>query len=83
MIGGHWDAVWAAWAVLVAASFALIEGRAIGTHHYDRTLSERLRAWLGLGPRRPWRHVAAWLFLTALGAFCTWFAAHIVGGWGA
>ncbi len=78
-----WDGYWAAWMVLVAMSFAWLEGSALADHQPDRTLTRRLRAWLGLAPRRPWRHVTALLFLVAVGGFAAWFAAHIVGGWGA
>lgn len=75
----HWDIPWAIWAATTLITFGVIETAALLHHHPDRTLSERLRAWLGIAPHRPWRGAGIAAFL----AFFVWFVPHILAGWGA
>ena len=63
---GNWADVWLAWLIAALASFLAIELTAVFTHRMDRTLSERLRAWLGIQPIRPWRKLATVLFASLL-----------------
>lgn len=68
--------IWAVWLALVLGTFFALEVPAIANTVEGDTLSERLRAWLGIRPRRWWRVIGAWLFLGFLG----WFAVHILTG---
>lgn len=75
-MNGHWDITWAVWLLFTLGSFGLIEGDALVTNHVDRTLSDRLRAWLGIRPRKWWRFIGATIFITFMG----WFGPHILLG---
>jgi len=62
-----WHTIWLIWIFAALGSFLAIELTAVFTHRMDRTLSERLRAWLGIQPIRPWRKLASVLFASVLG----------------
>jgi hypothetical protein len=72
----HWDIPWLAWLVATLASFGLIEASALIHRRPDRTLSDRLRAWLGISPRRPWIGAGLAVFI----GFFVWFIPHVVAG---
>ncbi|MBE1608164.1 hypothetical protein [Actinopolymorpha pittospori] len=57
-------------------SFLALEIPAIRNKVVGDTLSERLRAWLGLNPWRKWGVAGAWSF----GGFIVWFHFHILTG---
>ncbi len=60
---------WIAWGVV----FVALETWALVSKREGATLSEHLRAWLGIRPVRQWRIVGASLVI----GFCLWFAWHI------
>lgn len=73
----HWDTPWALWVAGTLLSFAFIESAALIHHRPDRTLSDRLRSWLGIVPHRPWRIAGTAVF----SGFLFWFLVHIVFGY--
>lgn len=75
-MNAHWDITWGAWAAGTLVSFGIIEAAALIHHHPDRTLSDRLRAWLGIDPRRRWVSLGVAAFL----GFFAWFIPHILLG---
>lgn len=70
----NWPVIWAVWAGLFVASFAVFETWALITKEKGDTLSESIRAWLGIRPVRHWRMVTS----AALLGFLIWFGWHIV-----
>lgn len=81
-----WDWIvenyWAAFLALAAAGFAIWEGVALAARRTDRTLSYKIREWLGIDPQRPHRVAASVVFVLLLVGFVAWFIPHIVFGWG-
>jgi hypothetical protein len=73
-----WAITWIIWLGSATASFLAIELTAIITHRMDRTLSERIRAWLGIYPIRPWRRLAGVLFSMILLSLVGLFVWHIL-----
>jgi len=74
----HWDLIWIIGLVAALAYFLLIELTAIFTRRMDRTLSKRLRAWLGIFPVRPWRKLGGLLFAVGLGGGSVVLIWHIL-----
>ena len=70
------DLIWGVWLAAVIGSFFALEIPAIRNKVVGDTLSERLRAWLGLNPWRKWGVAGAWFF----GGFMVWFLFHILTG---
>lgn len=70
-----WALFWACWLGAVAASFAAAETVAIIK---GETLSEVIRRWLGVDPRKSRRAVAVPLFVAAVAGFAAWFIPHII-----
>jgi len=64
---------WIAWAGVSVAGFAVLEGHAVRSQKFDRTLSVHSRRLLGIRPRKPW-HVAGRLVFAG---GCLWLAQHI------
>jgi hypothetical protein len=64
---------WIAWAGVSAAGFAALEGHAVRTGKFDRTLSVHSRRLLGIRPRKRW-HVAGRLVFAG---GCLWLAQHV------
>lgn len=74
----HWDLIWQIGLISALLYFVIVEGVAIATHRMDRTLSERLRAWLGIYPVRPWRKLGGLLFAVGLGGGAVVLIWHIL-----
>lgn len=68
------NTVWLAWAGITLGSFAILEAVALLNHTEGDTLSERIRAWLGIYPVKHWRLAAS----GALVGFLIWFGWHIL-----
>ena len=68
------NTAWAVWAGLFALSFAVLEGWALLNRRDGDTLSDQIRAWLGIYPVKHWRLAGA----GALLGFLLWFGWHIV-----
>lgn len=66
-----WNGVWAGWLALF-----LVEELWAAWARTGGTLSERLWAWLGISPRRPWRQAR----IGAAGLFLVEFGLHVVSG---
>lgn len=66
-----WNGVWGGWFGLF-----LVEELWAAWARTGGTLSERLWAWLGIRPRRPWRQAR----IGAAGLFLVEFALHVVSG---
>lgn len=71
-----WEIGWIVWAAFTLASFAVLEWLTI---RRGQTLSANLRRWMGVEPRKPWRHIGIATFVGAVLAFVAWFIPHIVG----
>lgn len=74
-----WHVLWITWILTSLGSFLAIELTALATHRMDRTLSDNLRAWLGIEPIKPWRKLGGVLFATVLGGAVSVLIWHIVG----
>lgn len=70
--------VWIAWLAVTGLSFAGFETVALVDRRSGDTLSENIRSWLGIEPKRPWRRIAIPVFIGALLTFVAWFIPHIV-----
>lgn len=70
-----WETGWIVWAVVTGGSFAVMEWLTLRRHE---TLSETLRRWLGVAPRKPWRRVGVPAFVAVVLGFAAWFIPHIV-----
>ena len=70
---GTADIAWVIWIAVLIISLVALE--IWGLRRPGGTLSERLRAWLGVTPHKPWR---VWGIAVLLGALA-FFAYHIVG----
>jgi hypothetical protein len=85
-VNGNWSTVWALWLFSIgsaaAISFAVIEGTALATHRSDRTLTFRIREWLGIEPYRPGRKWTVITFSAVILGSALWFFLHIVFRWG-
>lgn len=69
--------LWGIWAVIVIVSFGALEAWAIlGKSGEPKTLTEILRRWMGIQPRRWWRTAAS----IGLLAFLAWLALHLIWG---
>ena len=64
---------WIAWAGVSAVGFAILEGHAVRSGKFDRTLSVHSRRLLGIRPRKRW-HVVGRL---AFAGGCVWLAQHV------
>lgn len=73
----RWSRTWAVWLVLVAVSFAILEGAGLVNRKTGDTLSENTRIWLGIR-KGQWRTKGALAFIVALLGFVAWFIPHIV-----
>lgn len=73
---------WAMFLVATALGFGVYEWVVIATGRSERTLSYKIRAWLGIDPPKPYRIIASALFAFGLVVFTVWFIAHIVFGFG-
>ncbi|MFC4089341.1 hypothetical protein [Micromonospora sp. GCM10011541] len=73
----RWAFIWSVWLVLVAVSFAVLEGIGLANRKTGDTLSENTRNWLGIRKGK-WRTAGAFGFIAALVAFVAWFIPHIV-----
>lgn len=73
----NWSAAWIVWLAVTAASFGLLEWATFRKH---QTLSENLRHWLGVEPRKRWRRIGIPAFATAVLVFAAWFIPHIIIG---
>lgn len=71
-----WGAVWSAWLLVVAASFAVLESIALARRADGDTLSANIRRWLGTD--KTWKTWGAAGFAVALIGFVGWFIPHIV-----
>lgn len=72
---------WPAFLIITALGFAVPEAVAIASPRKADTLSERMRAWLGIEPSRK-RRRWAWSALTlVLVVFTIWFPAHLMQWW--
>ncbi|MDH6462070.1 hypothetical protein M2302_002245 [Micromonospora sp. A200] len=71
-----WARIWAGWLLVVALSFALLEGLALAKKREGDTLSENTRVWLRTD--RGWKSAGPLAFIVALVAFVVWFIPHIV-----
>ena len=78
----NWTVTWAIWLVVVAGSFAVLEGLALRDSRTGDTLSENTRRWLGIEPAHRIRRVAVPAFVAVLVGFVVWFIPHIVVRWG-
>lgn len=72
----NWSAVWVVWLSVAAVSFAALEWITFRRH---QTLSENLRRWLGIEPRKPLRRLGVPAFIAVVLGFAAWFIPHIVG----
>lgn len=77
-LADHWDTVWKIGLYGALIYFLAVEGVALATHRMDRTLSERLRAWLGIFPVRPWRKLGGLLFAVVVGGGAVVLIWHIL-----
>lgn len=71
-----WATIWRAWLVLVAVSFAILEGLALIKRRPGDTLSEATRTWLRTD--RGWKSAGPLAFAAALIAFVAWIVPHII-----
>lgn len=71
------DLPWIVWIGLSFVGFWILELPAIHSDP-DRTLSRRLRAWLGIYPKRPIRHTAVPLFVAGILALPVWLITHLL-----
>lgn len=71
-----WARIWAIWLVVVAASFAILEGIALVKRKPGDTLSENTRRWIRTD--KGWKSAGPLAFMAALIAFVVWFLPHIV-----
>lgn len=71
-----WETVWIVWLAVASVSFGVLEWVTI---RKGQTLSENLRRWLGVEPRKPWRKVGIPAFAAVVLGFAAWFIPHIVG----
>lgn len=69
-----WSTAWIIWLTVTAFSFAVLEWV---TFRKQQTLSENLRRWLGVEPRKPWRRVGIPAFMAVMLGFVAWFVPHI------
>lgn len=72
----RWARTWTVWLVLVAATFAILEGAGLANRKTGDTLSENTRIWLSIRKGRLTRGAVA--FIVALLGFVAWFIPHIV-----
>jgi hypothetical protein len=70
--------IWIGWLVVTGLSFAVLETIALIDRRRGDTLSENIRAWLGIDPVRPQRRIAIPVFIGAFLTFVAWFVPHIV-----
>lgn len=70
-----WEKGWIVWLVTVAVTFSLMEWVTVRKHE---TLSENLRRWLGVEPRRSIRRVGIPAFIAVVLGTAAWFIPHIV-----
>lgn len=70
-----WEIAWVIWLTVTGFSFAVLEWVTFRRHE---TLSENLRRWLGVEPRKPWRRIAIPAFIAVVLGFTAWFVPHIV-----
>lgn len=75
MISFDWP--WALWLGAIFVSFWALELRGLFGDP-QKTLTYRLRAWLGISPRRPVRHAAMPLFIAGILALPIWLIAHLL-----
>lgn len=70
------------WFTLAAlGGFAIWETAAIVTGHRERTYTYKIRTWLGLEQKAPWRKWATGAFVILWTVFSVWFLFHIAFGW--
>lgn len=72
---------WSLYLIAVTIGFAVWETAAIVTGHRDRTLTYKIRVWLGIETKRPHRLWASIAFTVGLIGFNVWFIPHIIFGW--
>ncbi len=72
---------WSYFLLAVGSGFTLWEGSAIATGHPERTLTYKIREWLGIYPVKPWRIPASISFIVVILGLTGWFLPHIVLGW--
>lgn len=68
------NTAWLVWLGVTVGSFAVLEALALVDHTEGDTLSERIRAWLGIQPVKQWRLASS----AALLGLLIWFGWHIV-----
>jgi hypothetical protein len=73
---------WTMFLVATALGFGVYEWFVIATGQPEKTLSYKIREWLGIEPPKPWRFIASFLFAVGIAIFAVWFIAHIVFGFG-
>lgn len=71
-----WERIWLIWLVVVAASFAILEGIGLVNRKKGDTLSENTRRWLGITPKKRMTAGAIGLGVALVG-FVIWFWPHI------
>lgn len=72
-----WSAAWVVWIAVTATSFGVLEWVTFRKH---QTLSENIRRWLGIEPRKRWRRFGIVAFAGAITVFFAWFLPHIIIG---
>lgn len=69
--------IWGIWLLVAALTFGGLEAWAIlGKQREPKTLTEVLRRWLGVQPKRWWRGIAS----AGLVAGASWLVLHLVFG---
>lgn len=71
------DWPWLLWGFGTLAVFLALELPALHASP-QRTLTARLRVWLGISPRRPIRHLLVPLFIAVVVGFGLWLVAHLL-----
>lgn len=71
----NWSTAWIIWLTVTAFSFGVLEWVTFRRHE---TLSENVRRWLGIEPRKPWRRIGLPAFIAVMLGFTAWFIPHIV-----
>lgn len=69
---------WIAWLAVAAGGFAILETIALANRRHGDTLSENIRAWLGITPPNVRRRIAVPIFAAVLIVFLAWFLPHII-----